>query len=82
MQKAHYKSEQQQIQISWEQTRWIAAVLLQPHMKKGKRMKPTDLVKFPWEESKKTKQTKEEIQHKIDYTLELYNKINHEQKKN
>ena len=50
-------------------------------MKKGKRMKPTDLVKFPWEEKPKTKQTKKEIQHEIDYTLQLYNKINHGKKK-
>lgn len=81
MQKAHHKKVQQKTQESWEQTRWIAAVLLQPHMKKGKRMKPTDLVKFPWEEKPKTKQTKKEIQHEIDYTLQLYNKINHGKKK-
>tara|TARA_R110002020_G_scaffold154529_8_gene334424 strand:- start:1320 stop:1625 length:306 start_codon:yes stop_codon:yes gene_type:complete len=81
MQKAYYKKEQQKTQESWEQTRWIAAVLLQPHMKKGKRMKPTELVKFPWEENKNKKQTKKEIQHEIDYTLELYKKINDGQKK-
>jgi hypothetical protein len=81
MQKAYFKKEQTKTQESWEQTRWLATLFLQPHMKKGKKLKPTDLAKFPWEEKKKTKQTKKEIQHEIDYTLELYKKINDGKKK-
>ena len=33
----------------WERTRWLGALLLQPHAKKGTRMKPTDIAKFPWD---------------------------------
>lgn len=34
---------------AWERTRWAAAALLQPHISKGKKLKLTDLVQFPWE---------------------------------
>lgn len=39
-----------QIQIyrnEWERTRWLAMFSIMPHTKK--RIKPTDLAKFPWE---------------------------------
>jgi hypothetical protein len=35
----------------WERTRWLGATLLQPHAKKGKQIKPTDLMKFSWEKA-------------------------------
>ena len=38
---------------AWEQTRWLGYVVLQPHLKKGSSMKPTDLIKFPWENKPK-----------------------------
>lgn len=38
---------------AWEQTRWLAYVNLQPHLKKGSNMKPGDLIKFPWEQKPK-----------------------------
>jgi hypothetical protein len=37
-------------------------VLLQPNLKKGQRLKPSDLVTFPWEKPiKKKKLSKEEL---------------------
>jgi len=39
----------------WERTRWLAALTLAPHSKPGQRIKPTDLVIFPWEKKKKNK---------------------------
>jgi len=39
----------------WERTRWLAAIVLQPHAKKGTRIKPTDIAKFPWEKKQQTK---------------------------
>lgn len=33
----------------WERARWSATLALQPHTKKGSRIKPTDLIIFPWE---------------------------------
>ena len=39
----------------WERTRWLAALMLAPHSKKGQRIKPTDICIFPWEKKKKNK---------------------------
>ena len=47
--------EQQRQQMEWERTRWLAALSLAPHSKKGQRIKPTDLCIFPWEKKKKNK---------------------------
>jgi hypothetical protein len=35
----------------WETSRWMAAVVIAPHTKK--RMKPRDLIAFPWENKKR-----------------------------
>jgi len=42
-------SEQQnrKEQSDWERTRWMTTILLNPHTKK--RIKPKDLIVFPWE---------------------------------
>lgn len=44
----------------WEQIRWLAAVMLAPHTKKGKSIKPRDLVTFPWEKEEYTQQDNDE----------------------
>lgn len=49
----HVQREREQ--QAWERTRWQTAALLNVHAKKGKQLKPTDLVKFPWEEKKRKK---------------------------
>lgn len=36
-----------QYRAEWERARWIASVVIAPHIKK--RMKPKDLISFPWE---------------------------------
>lgn len=50
-----YELEQTREQQQWERTRWLAAVVLQPHAKKGTRIKPTDIAKFPWDKKAKSK---------------------------
>lgn len=49
----------------WERTRWLGVLVLQPHLKKGRKLKPKDLAVFPWENEVKPKQmrrlTKEEL---------------------
>jgi len=37
----------QQYRADWERARWIASVTIAPHTKK--RLSPTDLIRFPWE---------------------------------
>lgn len=46
-------SEERQHRTTWEASRWVAAVLLGPHLKKGSKLNPTDLAKFPWEKTGK-----------------------------
>lgn len=41
--------EEQRERQAWERARWTAAMAMQPHAKKGARIKPTDLCKFPWD---------------------------------
>ena len=35
----------------WERVRWQSALILNMFAKKGKTIKPTELVVFPWEET-------------------------------
>jgi len=53
------------IQTIWESTRWNAAVTIAPHTKK--RLKPRDLIAFPWESEKRIHRaaTFEEVQQAI-----------------
>jgi len=39
------------VQTIWETTRWNAAITIAPHTKK--RLKPRDLIAFPWETKKR-----------------------------
>lgn len=41
--------EEQRERQAWERARWTAAMYIQPHAKKGVRVKPTDIAKFPWD---------------------------------
>lgn len=36
----------------WERSRWVAMQFLVPYTKKGTKLKPQDLMEFPWEEFK------------------------------
>ena len=42
-------------QAEWERTRWLAAIVLMPHSKKGQKIKPQDIAIFPWEKKRKSK---------------------------
>ena len=33
----------------WERVRWLGSIVMQPHLKKGRKLKPKDLATFPWE---------------------------------
>ena len=47
--KGRQKAEEERLRENWEIARWMAAVNLTPHLAKGKNIKPTDLIVFPWE---------------------------------
>lgn len=56
--RGYYEAEELRIRMSWEQTRWQTAALLNVYAKKGKSIKPVDLVRFPWEaEQQKQKES-------------------------
>jgi hypothetical protein len=45
-----FQNNQDQIErMQWERIRWQTAALLSPHAKGGRGMKPTDLIRFPWD---------------------------------
>ena len=50
---AFFELEETRERHQWERQRWLATVLLQPHTKKGTSLKPTDIVKFPWDKKAK-----------------------------
>ena len=37
----------------WERTRWQTTLLLNIQIQKGKKLKPTDLIKFKWDKNEK-----------------------------
>lgn len=51
--------EEEQERAEWERIRWLAAVLLSPHARKGKTIQPRDLAVFPWEKQERTTQDNE-----------------------
>ena len=65
-------------QGEWERARWMACVIINPHVKKN--LKPKDLTKFPWE-MKKNHKTKKEVD-KIRAEAELYKRIIEKKQKN
>ncbi len=47
----YYNSVNNEYRLSWEQTRFIAYNSLLPYVGKNKTLKPTDLIKFPWDQN-------------------------------
>jgi len=50
----------------WERVRWQSAVLLQPHISKGKRLTPQKLLRFPWEKNTKEAPTRKELKASLE----------------
>ena len=53
----------------WERARWMAAIIINPHVKKN--IQPKDLTKFPWEKTKRTGKSAELVYKEA----ELFKKI-------
>lgn len=51
---------------NWERVRWQTATLLQPNIKKGKRLTPRMLLPFPWEKVETAAPSKEELQASLE----------------
>lgn len=46
---AYQNKEQEVRQTTWEQTRQLMLVTIRPHLKKGTKISPQDILKFPWD---------------------------------
>ena len=64
----HWEMNQQG---SWERARWVAAAIINPHVKKS--VQPKDLVRFAWEKKRGKIKTKE--LEKIRAEAKLYKQI-------
>ena len=49
---ANRESEEMRERMEWERTRWLGSIIMQPHLKKGRKLRPKDLMQFPWEKPK------------------------------
>ena len=57
----------------WDRIRWSTCLLLNIHLPKGKSIKPTDLIKFDWDQ-KNVEQTKddfEKFKNKAEYIKKM-----------
>ena len=54
----------------WERTRWSTCLLLNIQIAKGKRLKPTDLIKFEWDNKKDTVDFKK-LKERAEYIKKL-----------
>jgi len=48
-----YELENMRDKQDWQRTRWSTCLLLNIHLPKNQRIKPTDLIEFEWEEKKR-----------------------------
>ena len=67
--------DQAKQQAAWERSRFIAHILLQPHTKKGTRIKPEDICQFTWEKQKELEKSEvsfseERIKELVKYSEE------------
>lgn len=72
----HSRHTQEREHAEWERTRMTCMCLLQPHSKS--RLKPTDIMRFPWEEQRtpqeETQQlTREEIMERYKQAIKDIN---------
>ena len=65
-----YKLENMRERQNWERERWSTCILVNMQVTKGKRIKPTDLITFDWEQDKK-KVDFEELKNRVEYIKKL-----------
>lgn len=59
----YHEIEEYHQRFEWERTRWLGTMIMQPHLKKGRKLAPKDVMQFPWERPKQNARnlTKEEL---------------------
>ena len=68
--------DQAKQQAAWERSRFIAHILLQPHAKKGSRIKAEDIVQFSWEKQREAQKSQVKFSDKRIKELAKYSEEN------
>ena len=68
--RAHDKREQ----ADWHKIRVMASILLSPHLKRGKRLKPEDLIPLPDDIKQVRTMTAEQVQKDVDRKTKIMKK--------
>lgn len=75
----HFEYSQRQDEKQWHKVRVLASLLMQPHMKKGKSIRPQDLIPLP-NDIKRTRISESEmlkdIHKKTDSFISYWNRRN------
>lgn len=69
MQRGYLKKQRDRQIHEWDLVRTITAFLLQPHMKKGKTLKPKDIIPLPLDKKKSKLESLEKRREKAQYAL-------------
>lgn len=56
------KGFDRQQEREWHKIRVLASMLLQPHLRKGKKIQPQDLIKLPSDQSNKVMHTRQDFE--------------------
>lgn len=76
--KGYRERTEAEMKDRWERTRWQTFILVGVQMPKNKRIKPTDLITFPWEKEYKkrkiVKHTPEELKKHFDFMPDVWPK--------
>ena len=65
-----YELENMREKQDWQRTRWSTCLLLNIHLPKNKRIKPTDLIEFEWDKKDK-KLDYEKLKAKAEYIKKM-----------
>ena len=66
-----YELENNRQRQHWERSRWQTTLLLNIQLSKGKSIKPTDLIKFDWDDKEKDVKDYEKLKNRAEYIKRL-----------
>ena len=66
-----YELENNRQRQHWERSRWQKTLLLNIQLSKGKSIKPTDLIKFDWDDKEKDVKDYEKLKNRAEYIKRL-----------
>lgn len=62
-------------EMDWHRIRVLASIIIQPHMKKGRRIRPQDLIPLPSDvKEPKRQMSKDQVDADVDRKIKLFKK--------